>query len=135
MPVRHTVENEVTVVQLVVASRVTDATAVTGTDFDVRDYDPGSRFLLILEAFETNVANTGGTWTVTESETDGGTYTAATTSGALTATGATAGNVQRVVSVLPNPAKPFVHPVFTGADANTEVDVTATLVVIGRGTL
>jgi hypothetical protein len=130
MPIRWTVNDTVTAVNLVPATRVADATPVTGTDFDVRAYPRGSRFLLVLDAFETNVANTGGTWTVTESETDGGSYTAATTDGSLAATGATPGNVQRVVSVLGNPAKPFVHPVFTGADANAEVDVTAILLVI-----
>jgi hypothetical protein len=132
MPIRWTVNDEVTVVNIVPASRVTDATPVTSTDFDVRAYDPGSRFLLVLDAYETNAGNTGGTWTVVESLTDGGAYTTATTDGALTATGETAGNVQRVVSVLPNPAKPFVHAVFTGADANAEVDVTANLVVVHR---
>lgn len=130
MPVRHTIENTITVVNSVPASRVTDATAVTGADLDVRDYPHGARFMLVLDAFETNAANTGGTWTIVESETDGGAYTAATTSGSLAATGATAGNVQRVVSFLGNPAKPFVHPVFTGADANTEVDVTANFIVV-----
>lgn len=135
MPIDWTVENELTVVNIVPATRVTDATPVTSTDFDVRTYDPGSRFLLILDAFETNAANTGGTWTVTESLTDGGVYTTATTDGALTATGETAGNVQRTVAVLPNPAKPFVHAVFTGADATTEVDVTANLVVVPRATV
>jgi len=132
MPVRHTLENELTVVQILRATRIADATVATSDDFDVRSYDPGSRFLLILEAFETDVTNTGGTWSVQESLTDGGTYTASTTSGDLTATGATAGNVQRVVSVLPNPAKPFVQAVFTPADAGTDVDVTATLVVVPR---
>lgn len=132
MPIRANLQTEVTAVSLVDATRVADATPVTGTDFDVRSYPPGSRFLLVLNAFETNVANTGGTWTVTESATDGGVYTTAGTAGSLAATGETPGNVQRVVAVTPNVAKPFVHPVFTGADANTEVDVTAVLLVIPR---
>lgn len=134
MAVRHTVENEVTVVQLLRATRIADATDATSDDFDVRDYDPGSRFLIIMEAFETDAANTGVTWIVQESETDGGSYTASTTSGSLAATGATAGNVQRVVSLTPNPAKPFVQ-VVADAAAGTDVDVTATLVVLPRGSL
>lgn len=134
MPVNHTVENEVTVVQLLRATRIADATDATSDDFDTRSYDPGSRFLLILEAFETDVGNTGVTWIVQESETDGGSYTAATTSGSLTATGATPGNVQRVVSVLANPAKPFVQ-VVADAAAGTDVDVTATLVVLSRASV
>ena len=131
MTVRHAVNETVTVVNLVPATRIADATVTTSTDFDVRAYDPGSRFLLILDAFETDAANTGTTWTVEESETDGVTYTTATTSGSLAATGATPGNVQRVVSVTPNPDKPFIHVVATGG-AGTDVDLTANLVVIPR---
>jgi hypothetical protein len=128
--VRHAVDAEVTVQQLIPSTRVTDATPVTHTDVDVRTFKHETRFLLLLEAFETNVANTGGTWSVTESETDGGAYTAADTHGSLAATGATPGNVQRVVSFRANPAKPFVLVTFTGADANAEVDITATLVAL-----
>lgn len=131
MAVNWSANNEVTVVQVMPAARVTDATPVTSTDFDVRSYAPGSKFLLVLESHETNAGNTGGTWTVTESATDGGSYTTATTDGALTAIG-TSTDVQRVVSVYPNPAKPFVLVTFTGADVNAEVDVTATLVVLPR---
>ena len=132
MPIQHTINTEVTVVNSVPATRIIDATVATGADIDTRAYAPGSRFLLVMDAFETNIANTGGTWTVVESETDGGTYTAATTTGSLAATGETAGNVQRVVSILPNPAKPFVHPVFTPADAGCDVDVTANFLVFDR---
>lgn len=134
MPVRHTVENEVTT-SVLHSATVIDATPETSTDFDVRTFDPGSRFLLLLNAFETVATNTGGTWTVTESETDGGVYTTATTSGSLAATGAVAGDVLRTVSLLPNPAKPFVHAVFTGADASTDVHITAVLVALPRGLL
>lgn len=130
--VRHAVETEVTVVQMIPATRVVDATPVLATDVDVRTFPVGTRFLLVLEAFETNAANTGGTWTVTESETDGGAYTAADTHGSLAATGAVAGNVQRTVSFRGNPLKPFVLVTFTGADAAAEVDVTATLVALPR---
>ena len=63
-----------TAVCALVATRIADATVATGDDIDVRTYDPGSRFYAVLDAFETDVTNTGGTWTVTESETDGGTY-------------------------------------------------------------
>ena len=133
MPTRTDVDAQVTTVQVMPATRVADATPVLSTDFDVRAYVPGARFLLVLNAFETNVANTGGTWTVTESATDGGTYTTASTTGSLAATPATAGNSVRTVSVKPNPAKPFVLVTYTGADANTEVDITATLVVVPQG--
>lgn len=130
--VRHAVDTQVAATQLIASTRVVDATPVTAADIDVRTFETGTRFLLVLNAFETNVANTGGTWSVTESETDGGSYTAADTHGSLAATGATPGNVLRAVSFRPNPAKPFVLVTFTGADANTEVDVTATLVALPR---
>jgi hypothetical protein len=135
MPIRHTVENEVTVTTLVPITNVSDATPVESTDFDVRTFDPGTRFLLILDAFETVGTNTGGTWMVEESLTDGGSYTAATTSGSLAATGATEGTVRRTVSMLANPAKPFVMVTFTGASAATDVDISATLVALPRALL
>lgn len=126
--VRWTVDTQVDVRQLIPVTRVVDATPVEHTDLDMRTFPHESRFLLLLNAFETNVANTGGTWTVVESLTDGGAYTAVETHGSLAATGAVPGNVQRVVSFRPNPAKPFLKVVFTGADAAAEVDITATLV-------
>jgi hypothetical protein len=133
MSVNWAVDQKITPVGVLAATRVADATPVLATDFNVRSYDAGSKFLLVLSAFETNTANTGGTWTVTESATDGGSYTAATTHGTLAATPASAGNSVQYVSVLPNDAKPFVLVTYTGADANTEVDITATLLVIPRG--
>jgi hypothetical protein len=129
MTANWTLNNDLTVVQIMPTARVADATPVLSTDFDVRSYAHGSRFLVVLQSHETNAGNTGGTWTVTESATDGGSYTAATTDGVLTAIGAGT-DVIRSVAVYPNPAKPFVLVTFTGADANAEVDVTATLVVV-----
>lgn len=126
------VQEEITAVQVLPATRVADATPVLSTDFDVRTYPAGSRFLLVLNAFETNAANTGGTWTVTESATDGGSYTTATVGGSLAATPATAGNNVQTVAVYPNSAKPFVLVTFTGATADAEVDISATLLVIPR---
>lgn len=126
------VQEEITVVGVLAATRVADATPVLSTDFDVRTYAPGSRFLLVLSAFETNTGNTGGTWTVTESATDGGSYTTCTLSNSLTATPASAGNDVQKIAVYPNNAKPFVLVTYTGADANAEVDITATLLVIPR---
>lgn len=131
MAINWTLNDEYTVVQVLPASRVADATPVLSTDFDVRAYAPGSKFVLVLASHETNAGNTGGTWTVTESATDGGSYTTATTDGSLAAIG-TGTDVLRVVSVYPNPAKPFVLVTFTGADANAEVDITATLIVVPR---
>jgi hypothetical protein len=109
------------------ATAVADATPVLSSAIDLRTLDAGARHVLIMNAFETNVANTGGTWSVTESATSAGVYTAATTSGSLAATGETVGNVVRKVSLYPNRAMPFIKVTFTGADANTEVTISALL--------
>lgn len=126
------VEKNLDVRGLIAASRVTDATPVVSTALDRRTLPDGSRHMLILSAFETNVANTGGTWTVTESATSGGSYTAATLTTALVATPATAGNDVQKTSVTPNASKPWLKVTYTGADANAEVDVTAHLVISNR---
>ena len=129
MGARQSVHEEVTVLGLIAASRVADATPVVSTALDLSAYHH-HRFLLIVAAFETNTGNTGGTWTVTESATSGGSYTAATLGGTLAATPASAGNDVQKVSIIPNAAKPFVKVTYTGADTNAEVDVTASLVVL-----
>ena len=129
MTANWAVHESLTTISLLAPAAVTDATPVETADFDVRSY-PGDRFMIVLTATETNAGNTGGVWTVVESATDGGTYTACTLGGTLAATPASAGtNVQRV-SVLPNSGKPFVHAVFTGADAAAEVSLTAHLIVV-----
>jgi len=132
MPANWAVDQLMTPLGVMPSTRVTDATPVLSTDFLVSDYDPGSRFLLVLSAYETSAANTGGDWTVTESATDGGSYTTATTHGTLASTPAASGNSVQYVSVYPNVSKPYVLVTFTGADADTEVDISAMLLVIPR---
>lgn len=132
MTVRWAVGQQLTGVSALAATRVTDATPAASTPINLGSYPPGSRLVFVLQAFETNVANTGGTWTITESATSGGSYTAATVDEAPVATPASAGNDVQVVTVLPNAAKPFVKATFTGADANTEVDVSAVAIIVPR---
>lgn len=127
MPTRTDLRNQVTVAQPIAASRVADATPVVSTAVNRSVDTPGTRYLLVLAAFETNTANTGGVWTVTESATSGGSYTAATTS-TIAATPAEAGNNVQTVDVQPNASKPWLKVTYTGADANAEVDITATLI-------
>ena len=124
--------DKVSVTQSIIATRVADATPVASTPLDCRTLAPGARLLMVLSAFETDTANTGGTWTVTESATSDGEYTSAVLGGALAATPAAAGNNVQVVDVLPSATKPFVKVTFTGADANTEVDIAAHLAVVPR---
>lgn len=116
----------------IAATRVVDATPVVGSAYDLRTAH-GARPTFVLTAFETNTLNTGGTWTVEESATSGGAYTTTTAvDPALTATPAEAGNNVQVISVRPNPDKPWIRARYVGADANTEVDVTATLLLLPR---
>lgn len=132
MPVRTDVDSQVTVVNLLSAFDEDGGTSKSATEFDVRTYDPGSRFLLILDC-DGALGNTGGTWSVGESATTGGAVTAADTHGSLAATGASTALVQRVVSMDPNAVKPFVTVKFTDTDGTTDALLSATLVVIPRG--
>lgn len=118
--------------QVLVATRVASGSAVNSTPFDLRTVEDGSRVALILTAFGTGGGNTGGTWTVNESATSGGSYTAAKLDGSLAATPAAATSDIQRVSVYPNPAKPFVRVTFTPANASAAVDIATTLVVVPR---
>lgn len=135
MPTRWTLNNEATVVDLVRHTRSTSTTPVVSTvgALDTRLY-PGSRFLLMLSAFETNVSNTGGTWAVEDSATSGGTYAAvATQDGDSLAVAADLTTIQtRKRSFLPNPARPFVRVTWTGTDSSQAMDVTAFCIVLRR---
>lgn len=133
MTANWAIDKRVAVSGKLAATRVTDATPVLTSAIDIAALGDGVRPMFILTAFETNVANTGGVWAVTESATAAGSYTAATVSTALVATPAVAGNDVQVTTLSPNAAKPFVKVSYTGADANAEVDITVTLVAIPRG--
>lgn len=124
--------DRITATVLTNPTAVTDATPVASTDIDVRTLG-SKRLVLVLTAREDNANNTGGTWVVQESATDGGTYSACTLGGTLAATPASAGTDVQRVSVLPNPAKPFVQAVFTGADAAAEVTLTVTALAVPYG--
>jgi hypothetical protein len=126
------IQDRVTATVLTDATAVTDATPVASTDIDVRTVG-SARLVLVLTAREDNANNTGGTWTIQESATDGGTYSACTLGGALVATPASAGTNVQKVTVSPNTSKPFVQAVFTGADAAAEVTITVTALAIPYG--
>lgn len=131
MSANWAIDQKITAQVLIVPTAVTDATPVLSSALDFTTLAAGARHVLVLEARADAAGNTGGTWTVKESATSGGTYaTAQSTHGSLAATGAVANptNVQRTVSILPNPAKPFMKVTFTGADTNAEATVSAVLV-------
>lgn len=133
MTVRQAVEATTTTTQLLNATRVASGTVVNSTPVDVRTFAAGTRFLVTMTALGVNSVNTGGTWSIQESATSGGSFTAAATNGSLAATGATAaGNVVRAVSYVPHPDRPFVLARFTPADANARVDISAVLIGLPR---
>lgn len=134
MTANWAIDKRVAVRGLIAATRVTDATPVVSTALDLSTLGDGVLPMVVLSAFETNVGNTGGTWTITESATSAGSYTACTLSTALVVTPASAGNDVQSTTISPNAAKPFIKVTYTGADANAEVDVTATLVTFQRST-
>lgn len=131
MTTRWTIGDEITVVNLLPAFDQDGGGTKAATEFDVRTYPPGSRFLLVLDC-EGAAGNTGGTWSVGEAATTGGEVSAAITDGSLAPTGASTANVQRVVSLKPNPAKPFVTVLFTDADASTDAYLNVNLLVLPR---
>jgi len=122
----------VTITGILEPATLADATPEVSTPVDLSDLEAGARHVLVLDAFETQATNTGGTWVVEESATSGGVYTTASTVGSLAATGETAGVVRRKVSVLPNPDMPWLRVTFTGAGAETDVIVSAILLSIPR---
>lgn len=132
MTANWAIHDRITATVLTNPTAVTDATPVASTDIDVRTLG-AKRLVLVLTAREDNANNTGGTWVVQESATDGGTYSACTLGGTLAATPAAAGTDVQRVSVLPNTAKPFVQAVFTGADAAAEVTLTVTALAVPYG--
>lgn len=133
MPVRSDLTDTVTVVDLIRHTRVADATPIVSTAgaLDLRTLDHGARVLLLLSSFETNAANTGGTWAVEDAETSGGDYVAVTGGqGDSLTVAADVTTVQtRRRSFQPNSARPFVRVTFTGATADAEVDITAVAIV------
>jgi hypothetical protein len=118
-------EDDLQVAQLVSPVQSTNTTPVVkpsaSTGWDLSGYSRG-RFLIIINALRTAQ---GATFTVTESATTNGTYTAATTSGDLTKM--TASGVE-YVSIVRNKAKPFVRLTFTGDNAATDFTWSAVLV-------
>lgn len=86
------------------------STATLGVEsgtFDARSYPHGSRF---LACFETGVQTEGTlTYSVVNSATSGGTYTAvADTYGTLATTTSVTGSILQVQAFQPDPAFPFI---------------------------
>lgn len=87
----------------------------------------GSRYAVVCVTTPNEITDTGGTWTITNSATEGGQYTTATQSeSAVTTPGTTSVDTQiTVLGFVPDPAKPFYKPQFTKADTDADVTVSA----------
>lgn len=133
MAAANTAVNELAeVLALLAPTAVGDDTPVASTPLDLRTLAPGARLLLVLTALETNAANTGGEWTVEVADAANGDFEEATLAGGLEATPEQAGNNVQTVAVIPDHALPFLRVTYTGADSDTDVTVTATLVALNR---
>jgi hypothetical protein len=85
------------------------------------------RYATLVAIYARYVAQ-GVTFTITESATTGGTYTAATVGSVLPKVVGASGF--QVISVKPNPSKPFIRLVATGDNASTDFYVTAYLTFV-----
>lgn len=110
------VEADMTLVQALVPQSIADATPVLSSAIDTRSY-PGKRILVLWENKEATATTHTMALTVTESATSGGSYSAATTSGTLTAI--SADGVQWA-TVKRNSAKPFIKVTLTGSHADVD---------------
>jgi hypothetical protein len=109
-------EADVTLVDALTPQVIQDATPVLSAAIDTRTY---ARKRILLVAGYNEVTSTAHTmaFTVTESATSGGEYSASTTSGTLTAT--SADGVQ-FASIKRNAAKPFLKVTATGSNADVD---------------
>ena len=120
-------EADLRLVQMLAPQAIQDATPVLSAAVDRKSY-PRMRCLLIANVKEVTPTAHTIAFTVTESATSGGSYTAATTSGTLDALSAD-GN--QYASIKFNKAKPFVKVTATGSHADVDVIVSAHLLFIG----
>ena len=115
-------EGSITAVQALDAQAIQDATPVLSSAINTDSY-PRARIVLVAHSKEVTATAHTMAFTVTESATSGGSYTAAVTSGTLTAS--SADSVTRVASIKRNKAMPFIKITATGSHADVDVLVSA----------
>jgi hypothetical protein len=120
-------EADIAVVQALPPQAVADATPILSAAIDTRSF-PRRRCLLIFQNNEVGATTHTVAASVTECDTSGGVYTAATVSGTLTPL--SADGVQ-FASVQVNPKKPFLKVTLTGSHADVDAISGACLVFIG----
>lgn len=119
-------EGDITQVNVLAHQAIQDATPVLSSAVNTNLY-PRARILLVAHSTETTDTAHTMAFTVTESATEGGEYTASTTSGTLTAAAAAQ---TRIASVKRNKAKPWIKVTATGSNADVDVVVSAHLLFI-----
>ena len=120
-------EADITVVNALEPQALQDDTPVLSAAIDTDSY-PRARILLIANVVETTGTAHTVAFTVTESATSGGIYTASTTSGTLTASAAT--NTTQWASIKRNKAKPFIKVTVTGSHGDVDVVLSAVVAFI-----
>jgi hypothetical protein len=124
-------ENDLAVVQALDAQAIQDATPVLSSAINTASKNPDyrrTRILLVAHSKEVTPTSHTMAFTVTESATEGGAYTAATTTGTLTASADD--SVTRVASIKRNKAKPWIKVTATGSHADVDVLVSAWVMFI-----
>lgn len=122
-------EAQMTLVQAIAPRVDNGATPILSSAIDTRSY-PRHRILILWENKENGATAHTMALTATESATSGGSYTACTTTGTLTAI--SADGVQWA-AVKRNPAMPFIKLTLTGSDAALDTISAASVLFIGPG--
>jgi hypothetical protein len=119
-------ESDIDVIAALTPQAIADDTPVLSSAIDTAAY-PRKRMFLIAQYNEVGATTHTMAFTVTESATSGGSYTASTTNGTLTAQSADA--IQKA-AIKVNPAKPFVKITATGSHADVDGVVCATVLFV-----
>jgi hypothetical protein len=109
-------EAQVTLVEALTPQVIQDDTPVLSAAIDTTSY-PRKRILLVCGYNEVGATTHTMAFTATESATSGGSYTACTTSGTLTASSA---DVVQYASIKRNQAMPFIKITATGSHADVD---------------
>jgi hypothetical protein len=120
-------EGDVTAVAMITPTVIQDDTPVESAAIDRRVYRR-RRALLMAQYNEVGATTHTMAFTATESATEGGAYTACTTSGTLTATSADA---IQFASIKPNFAKPWLKITATGSHTDVDGIASASVLFIG----
>jgi hypothetical protein len=124
------IENEVTVVNVLVPQADNGNTEILSAAVDIRNY-PRCRILLVATYEETTPGDAHTmTFTITQSDASGGTYDATTPSGTLTAM---ANDGTQVASFVGLASHPFIKVAATGSSASLAGFIAAYLLFIKPG--